>query len=253
MAGKRMDTKLFLISLVLIILLITSSISGCFGSVSGNSTTVTPVTTGNVVKVQAVVTNDTIHVSGIKTDSASEVISTDFQLDEGAYIVSWENTGNLGNIFTSSLDEGNGNGLYLVSLIEDTKGSGVLVVGDVMTPAGMYHLNVGNGGTYAVTITKPISGDAIPMTMPVSKGSSAAKAVQLNPGVVKINVKHDVAPDDTTILSLYDLNGNSVLSEWVQQSDGTSKELTDEISAAGIYILSATYSHNTGGEITISQ
>lgn len=248
-----MDTKLFLIPLVLIIFLITSSISGCFGSVGGNSTTTTPAPSGNVVTVEAVVLNDTITISGIKTDSASEVISTDFHLGEGAYLVSWENEGNLGNIFTASLDVSNGDGLYLISLISDTKGSDVMVVGDVMIPAGMYHLDVGNGGTFAVTITKPTSGNSIPLTMNVSNGSSVAQAVQLNTGSVKINVTHDVVPDDTTIVRLYDLKGKSVLSEWVQQSDGTSKELTCDIPTAGIYLISATFSLNTGGEVTISQ
>lgn len=256
-----MNKRVLLVLGVLAILVASTALSGCLG---GNKTT--PTTPGTTTPgattpststpsgalVPAVVSGNTITISGVKAESSDNQNSTSFDLEEGAYIVSYENKGSFGNILTATLETDDGSGMYIVSLW-DTKGSDAMVVGGMMTPAGKYHLNVGNGGTYTVTITKPTSGDAAPVTIKASKGESVAKAVNLNPGEVKISVKHDVGPTGTTSMSLYDLQGNTVASKWVSGSSSITDEDIGEITTAGTYIFSVTFSANTGGEATVSQ
>lgn len=254
-----MNKRVLLVLGVLAILVVSIALSGCLG---GNKTTpttpgtqVTPTTTPGKTNtptgalVPAVVSGNTITISGVKTDSSDNQNSTSFDLEEGAYLLTFDNTGGYSNWFTASLETDDESGLYLVSLF-DSKGSDALVVGGFMTPAGKYHLNVGNGGTYTVTIEKPTSGAAVPLTLTGSKGQSVAKAVTLNPGQVKLNVKHDVGPTGTTSMGLYDLQGNTVASKWTSES---TYEEVGEITTAGVYIFSVSFSGNTGGQATVSQ
>lgn len=249
------------ISAVLIVL-VASTISGCCGI--GGTPTITPTSTpgtptsthtntntgkGNA-DVPAVVSGNTITINGVKTDQSGEQNSTYFDLEEGAYLVTWTNTGSFGNIFTTTVETEDGNGMGIISLMDDTKGSSVLVVGGFMTPAGRYHLNVGNGGTYSVTISKPTSGDAVPKTYTLSKGEGMGKAVQLNAGEVKIGIKYSVSPTGTTFISLYDVEGNSVLG---YGGGNNPTERTATITTPGVYLLDVTLSGNTGGEVTVSQ
>lgn len=243
------------------IILVASAFSGCLGSSTTKPTTTpgtatsTPGTSTNTngnADVTAVVSGDTITINGVKTSQSDDQNSTYFELKDGAYLMSWTNTGSYGNIFTALLENADGTGMYIVSLMDTTRGSSALVVGGMMTPAGQYHLNVGNGGTYSVTITKPTSGDAVPRTYTLSKGEGLGTAVQLNPGEVKISVKHSVGPTGTTSIGLYDLEGNTVASKWISGGDITGED-SGTITKAGVYILDVTLSANTGGEVTISQ
>lgn len=239
MAGNLLVKHCFLISLVLLLVLAGSGLSGCTGSPP------------SVTIVQALVSGDTISISGDKTNSAAEQNSTDFNLTAGTYILSYTNENAPDNTFSASLESSDGPGFFPLSFW-DRKGSIALIVDGTMTPAGKYHLNVANGGKYAVTITRPGTGAAVPVTIKGAKSEQVARAVSLNPGAVTIKVAHDSGTDGTTFVSLYDLKGNPVISDLADPAQNTS-EKTGSVSEAGTYVFAVMFPDNTGGSITVSQ
>jgi hypothetical protein len=157
----------------------------------------------------------------------------------------------MADMFTSGMyssdDKG---GFWILALMGPASGSTAVVVGGMFTPAGSYHSESGGGNTYSITIEKPTSGVAAPQSFTLSKGGSKAIAVNLNPGQVTVKVDHSVAPTGTTMMSIYDLEGNNVGSESASEASGT---LTADIIKAGTYVVDVSMSGNTGGSVTISQ
>lgn len=251
-----MNKRVLLILGVVAILVASTALSGCIGgnkttpTTPGATTTPTSTSTSGTStgsKASTVVTGDKIVING-KTDQTN---STDFQVTEGTYIATYECRGTMADMFTSGMYSSDGkDGFWILALLGPASGSTAVVVGGMFTPAGTYHTESGGGDSYSITIEKPTSGVAAPQTFTLSKGGNKALAVNLNAGQVTVKVDHSVAPTGTTTMSLYDLEGNSVGSEYVQDASGT---LTGEIINAGTYVLDVSMSANTGGSITISQ
>jgi hypothetical protein len=194
----------------------------------------------------------------VKTDQSNDQLSGEFELKEGTYLLEWNDVGGPLGFFTTSIDSTDGkDGTAIVSLTEE-KGSSALVVGSnsLMTPAGKYKMNVGNGGTYTVTFSKPSTGSSPPMTITASKGDDIAKPVMLKAGKFTISVKHSGWSQDkvgTTMIGVWDVKtGKDVVtgSGWISSE---TQELTGEVTEPGVYIFSTSWSAYAGGEATLTQ
>lgn len=240
-------------------------LSGCIGGGGGatatpkpGGATATKTATGANAVVNAVQSGNTITISGTKTDQDKDQLSTAFTLEKGTYIYSWDNKDSFGDIFTASLDAVDGSYSYPI-VLWDAKGTYFVNIEDdgLMIKPGQVKLNVANGGTYTVTITKPTTGDSPPVTIKEDKGVQMAKAVKLNAGEVKINVRHTAWNADkigTTTVSLH----NAATGEYVSLDSGgwvtsESKEITGTVDEAGVYVFAVSYSAYTGGETTLTQ
>ncbi len=260
-----MKKSTILIGMIAMVIVV-SAVSGCIGggtpspSTPGGATT-TPSNnqgTGANAVVQAVQSGDTITISGTKTDDDDDQLSTVFNLVEGTYIVSWENTGSFSDIFTATIDSEDGEKSAPIS-IWDSEGTYFMTVteDDIFSKPGPARLKVANGGTYTVTLTKPTSGDSPPVTITADKGMQKARAVALNPGQVTISVKHTGWSSDkigTTSVGLH----NAATGEYVSLGGGgwmTSEtdEATGTIDEAGVYVFSVSFSAYAGGEATLTQ
>jgi hypothetical protein len=264
--GLIIKLRTILISVIAIVIIV-SAFSGCIGgnsnptpTTAGSSTTpgASKAATGANAVVNAVQSGNTITISGTKTDQDKDQLSTAFTLEKGTYIYSWDNKGSLGDIFTATIDAVDGSYSYPI-VLWDAKGTSFMSIEDdgLMIKPGQAKLTVANGGTYTVTITKPTSGASLPQTITLAKGEQMAKAVMLNPGEVKISVKHTEYSKDkigTTTISLHKADTGKYISldsgGWVTSE---ANDLTGTVDEAGVYVLGISLSAYTGGEVTISQ
>ena len=203
--------------------------------------------------VQAKVSGDTITISGTLKGSGTEQNSTDFYLGEGPYIVSCNNTGDSGNDLTALLYNEDNTDVHTIA-DWNTKGSITLPIGSLFFTPGKYHLVVSSGDTYTVTIAKPTSGDAAPKTITAEAGETISTAMNLNPGTLKISVKYDIAPTESTSIAVYDMTGNFVFSDFPIADSSATVTATGTIPMAGIYVVSVTLPYSGGnGTVIISQ
>ncbi|OPY25629.1 MAG: hypothetical protein A4E28_03062 [Methanocella sp. PtaU1.Bin125] len=242
------------------------ALSGCTTpaptSGTGTPTASTPGTTktptGANAKASVTQSGDTITITGTKTDDDNDQLSEQFTLTQGTYIYTFSNTGSaLGNTFIASVDSPDGD-LYEAVSLGDSSGMGYIAVDPdgFWAKPGPAVLSVGYGGTYTMTISKPTTGDAPPVTLTGQPRETAVKAVNLNAGPVTINVRHNGYSSDqqgTTMVSLHKVdNAKSVSLDgaWIMDETG---QATGTVAEPGLYVFSVSFRAHTTGEATLTQ
>ena len=211
------------------ITLISLAVSGCLAACLPTSAY------SNNTNAKVTLAGDTITITGTKTDPDHDQYSDKFDLKKGAYLMTWENSNQSDYSFNALLEAKGG----IESLgYAKSKDSSVLVIGDFLTQPGLYKLDVMTGDTYTVTITKPTTGTALPLTIDQVESGEVTKAIQLNPGILKVNVHYKVAKKGWTSLYLYDVNtGEIIYTDSISVPPGLTRNNTTSIPVGGVYIL----------------
>ena len=218
----------------------------------------TKAPTGANAKASVSQAGDTITITGTKTDQDNDQLSQEFTLSQGTYTYTFSNKGSaLGDTFIASIDSPTGD-LYESVALGDSSGEGYMVVDPegYWAKPGPAVLNVGYGGTYTMTITRPTTGVSPPVTLNAQPGETVVKAVNLNAGPVTIDIKHIGYNQDqqgTTMVSLHKVdNGKSITlgGAWVTSETG---QATGTVTDPGLYVLAVSFRAHTTGEATLTQ
>lgn len=265
-----MTKRLLIVLGVLAVVVAASALSGCTSTNTGSSST-SPTThattstspssssTSSGAKVPVTVSGNTITITGTKGSGDKDQVSDQFTLETGTYIMSVTNKGgsSLGDTFIATIESPTGDVYTVLSPMGNSKGGYLPVYADnIMAKPGPAVLKVSMAGTYTVTLTKPTSGEALPLKITGAPGEQVIKAVDLKAGAVTINVKHlgyNSAEQGTTMVNLVKADtGQSVRLDgaWVT---GETRDVTGDISDPGVYVLSVSFRAHTNGEATISQ
>jgi hypothetical protein len=251
---------------ILAMVVAAGALSGCTGPTqtpgTGTPTASTPGTTktptGANAKASVSQSGDTITITGTKTDDDNDQLSEQFTLSQGTYIYTFNNKGGgLGDAFIASIESPDGD-LYEAVSLGDSSGEGYMAVDPdgYWAKPGPAVMNVGFGGTYTLTITRPTTGVSPPVTLTAQPREMKVKAVNLNAGPVTINIKHNGYNSDqqgTTMVTLRKVDtgkGITLDGPWITGETG---QATGTVTEPGLYVLSVSFRAHTTGEATLTQ
>ncbi len=245
-----------------IIVLVVTSLSGCFSpprkitatvgpEVSAGPTaelTVTPRPTPAVAHPTVTIVGDTTSIAGSRDGMAR-----DFRLGQGVYIVTWSGSGTQ---LSLSLSDPNGNSVTDLSKGK-ASGSRLVVVNGGSLYAGNYSLLATSDGDWSVTIKRPDTSSAavLPITVSGSEAEGAVSApFKAHKGNIKISYTFSQVAYDSGYVNIYDvLTGESFYTRPMTAGSELGQS-NAEVPIDGVYIAQVTIAPGGSyGEITISQ
>jgi len=248
---------------LLIVVLIATSMSGCFGTphkitatvapptptpTQEPAPTVTPMPTPEAIIPTVAQSGDTTTITGSR-----DGLATGVHLGQGVFVVSWTGSGTQ---LSLSLIDPNSN-----SLSDLTKGkmsgSTLLIVDQKSYYAGDFQLTAASDDAWSVTITRPDSSSA--SSLPVTFGGESGDTVVSAPfsaskGDIKIAYSFSHTSTGAGYVNIYDvLTGDSFYVRPIT-SDSQVGQSNAEVPEKGVYIAQAIIPPGASyGEITISQ
>jgi hypothetical protein len=250
-------------AVVLLIIVLAATTSGCFGSDRKITATVAPATpqptatpvptatprpTTVALQPKVTIVGDTTSISGTMAG-----VARDFRLKQGVYIVTWSGSGSQ---LSLSLADLNGNTVSDLSNGR-TSGSRLLAVDGSSFYAGNYSLMATSDGDWSVTIKRPDTSSAgsLPLTMSGGESEGAVSApFKANKGYIKIGYTFTRTPYDAGYVYIYAaLTGESFYVRPMTSGSQLGQSMAD-VPANGVYIAQARMPPGSSyGDITISQ
>ncbi len=250
-------------AVVLLIVVLAATMSGCFGSERKITATVapatpvptatpeptaTPVPTAAATQPKVTTVGDTTSIAGTMAG-----VARDFRLKQGVYLVTWSGSGTQ---LSLSLADLSGNTVSDLSNGK-TSGSRLLAVDGSSFYAGNYSLMATSDGDWSVTIKRPDTSSAsqLPVTMSGGESEGAVSSpFKAQKGYIKIGYTFTRTPYDTGYVYIYDvLTGESFYTRPITSGSQLGQSMAD-VPANGVYIAQARMPPGSSyGEITISQ
>jgi hypothetical protein len=262
---ERFNKNYIFVIAIVSICIVAAAVSGCSFSKSFEigTPTATPqpgsTTTpgGTDDKMTVTQSGDTITITGTKKAETWLLASNPFNLVAGAYIYTFTNEG--GEDFTASIRPTASDTGYLLAMMDGSSGEDYMLVGSGTifdVAPGQAVLEVSDGDTFTVTLTRLTAADSPPVTVSGQSDESKFKAVSLAAGAVTVTVTHSEfkgSDQASTIVQLINVETGEKIyldNNWIKTETG---EATGEITELGLYVLAVDFSNNSGGEATLTQ